>query len=144
MRTRRAVSEIIASMVVLIIVSSLGVMLYNISLSTFTSQQNDLLLDVALEEKIAQERFSIMGATRTVDNKMVITYINYGNIDVRITDVYLGADRYQVANPVISHKYELTSIVIKPNNFVLLPEKVLYKIRIVSEEGVTADASIPI
>ena len=139
MKSRKALSEMIASMVILVIVSVLGIMLYNLSISTMNTQQENLLLNIGMEEGIALERFEIVGVTRTSSNAMNITYFNYGEVDIRITDVYIGTERFEVEQAPCS-KLEVKYIEI-PFGF---PEgnKILYKVRIVSERGVTTDASI--
>lgn len=89
MKTRRAVSEIIASMIVLVIVSVLGVMLYNIAIGGMFSQQNNLLSDIGLKEEMVQERFEIVGVSRHNETTINVYIYNYGSVDVKITNIYL-------------------------------------------------------
>jgi hypothetical protein len=146
MKSRKALSEIIASMVILIIVSTLGVILYNLSLSTMNTQQENMLLDLGREEGIARERFEIIGVTRVRDtilllDNMAITYINYGEVDVRITDVYIDGVRYPIA--LVDQKLcSRMDISIITSKFVLPENRIQYEVRIVSERGVTTDASV--
>ena len=90
MKPHRGLSEIVASMVVLIIVSVLGVMLYNISLQGMNSQQNSMLSDVGVSEKVAQEKFEIVDVKRVNPSHVKITFYNYGPIEINVTDVYLN------------------------------------------------------
>ena len=144
MKSRKALSEMIASMVILVIVSVLGIMLYNLSISTMNTQQENLLFDIGMEEGIALERFEIVGVTRTRSNEMNITYFNYGEVDIRITDVYLGSVRYPIPliNRTLCHNLEIKSWKFPPKNFELQNERILYEVRIVSERGVATDASV--
>jgi hypothetical protein len=88
MGSHRGISEIVASMILLVIVSVMGVMLYNFSLENMNSQQNNLLIDVKLREEITQERFEIITVSH-IDGYVWIYFVNYGQIDVKITDCYL-------------------------------------------------------
>ena len=89
MKPRRGVSEILATMMVLMIVSSLGVMLYNISLSNLSNQQSNLSSSVETQKGMAQERFEIIDVIRRNDTHVIVYYVNYGSANVNISSVYL-------------------------------------------------------
>ncbi len=89
MKPRRGVSEILATMMVLMIVSSLGVMLYNISLSNLSNQQSNLSSSVETQKGMAQERFEIIDVIRRNDTHVIVYYVNYGSVNVIISSVYL-------------------------------------------------------
>ena len=87
MKPRRGVSEILATMMVLMIVSSLGVMLYNISLSNLSNQQSNLSSSIETQKGMAQERFEIIDVIRRNDTHVIVYYVNYTKVD--ISSVYL-------------------------------------------------------
>lgn len=88
MKARRGVSEILATMIVLMIVSSLGVMLYNISTSNLNSQQSNLISQVNNQEETVKEKFDIISITRMDPNTVLIYYTNYGDVSPVISAVY--------------------------------------------------------
>ena len=97
MKARKGVSEIISSLIVLMIVSVMGVMLYKITLDSLSTQQSDLLFEVNREINTAMERFEIVSITRTrINNQdhMNVTYINYCDVEIKITDIYIDNVRY--------------------------------------------------
>ena len=69
--------------------ASLGVILYNMALSTTGSQQSSLVYETNYQEDISRERLSVLSVTLTTDNAMNVTLYNYGKIDVIITDAYI-------------------------------------------------------
>jgi hypothetical protein len=89
MKPRRGVSEILATMIVLMIVSSLGVMLYNISTSNLSSQQSNLLSQVETQKETVTEKFDIISITRKNSTAILIYYLDYGTIPSVISSVYL-------------------------------------------------------
>jgi hypothetical protein len=89
MKSRRGVSEIIATMVVLMIVSALGVILYNISASQLNSQQSDLITKVESQKNAALEKIEIITVDRIGSDKIYVYYIDYGTVKPVISSVYL-------------------------------------------------------
>ena len=138
MKPRRGLSEIIASMTVLAIVSVLGVMLYNLSLESFNGQQNNLANDVNTAIEIAQERFEIVSITKTSDTTVKIYLLNYGNVDIKISDIYLESPSGTI-HPTFTHsndgklpKSEMTYITITYQAGVT-------RYKVVSEKGVSCE-----
>jgi len=113
MRPHRGISEIVASLIVLIIVSVMGVMLYNLSMENLTIQQSNFSLDIKVRESIAQERFEVVDV-KYVDNELIIYFLNYGKTDVRISDVYLE----DVNNVVTRYEYDQFT----PSDYLLVHE----------------------
>jgi archaellum component FlaF (FlaF/FlaG flagellin family) len=136
MKPRRGVSEIVASMVVLVIVSVLGVMLYNISMQGLNGQQNNLLSDVGLQEEIAQERFEIVAVTKVNESQWNITFYNYGQVDIKITDVYVESGN------TVNHQNLLSPIPCAPahlNSLIITGDEDVTAFRITSEKGVSIE-----
>jgi hypothetical protein len=136
MKKRRGVGEILGSLMILIIVTSLGVVLLNLSMTTTISDQNQVLETTKTQEDVSQERFSILSINKKSNTEISIAYINYGKIDVTITDVYINSDHISLTNHVSSIKNEIKWINITNYNFLDYTE---YRITIVSERGVSVD-----
>ena len=152
MRHRTGVSEIFASMIILVIVSSLGVILYNLALSTMSSQQNFLQSETDTQKSIAMERYEIIGATRSLtdSSKMNVTIYNYGQNDVKITDIYINGTKCTIdwtnnlLNSQIS-KNDATptfAIIYIIPYYQLQNSPKLYNLVLVSERGVTNVARV--
>jgi len=90
-KNRCGVSEIVASLVLLMIVSSLGVFLYSITTSTTNTQIDIARTEANREIKRAMERFRIVAASNETSN-YTIAVLNYGDIDITITDIYVNSE----------------------------------------------------
>jgi hypothetical protein len=169
-KSRRGVSEIVASLIVLLIVSVMGVMLYNLSLSTMGSQQDALTFNTNFSKTIAQQRFEIITVTKFEKDGgsyLNVTFYNYGPVEIKITDIYIsnstGIAHYRLpvqANE--SGQLFTPSPNLITNNGKLLPSRISYIIvdvskilivdaskphqitscKIVSEEGVTNEIKV--
>jgi flagellin-like protein len=152
MKSRRGVSEIVASLIVLLIVSVLGVMLYNLSVNTMGSQQDALNFDTSLSKTIAQQRFEIITATRVVQNSqpyLNVTIYNYGQVDVKIVDFYLETStgishpQFSPSPYLISHNGNLLQSDI---SFFMVNisdiQQPITSCKIVSAEGVTNEIQV--
>jgi flagellin-like protein len=164
LKSRRGVSEIIASLIVLLIVSVMGVMLYNLSVNTMGSQQDALTFNTNLAKKATQQRFEVIDITRSTKNglsNLNITFYNYGQVDVKITDIYLsnstGIVHYRLPIQTGETGYLFTpSPELVANNGVIHPSQITYLVvdvtkisqitscKLVSEEGVISDIKIKI
>jgi hypothetical protein len=91
---RRGVSEIVASLMILLTVTSLSVVLYNYALSSSSSQTYDLIDETKRQEYLAQERIAVLSVNRISDlnsnPRFNLTFINYGKIDVSINTIYIN------------------------------------------------------
>jgi DUF971 family protein len=87
---RRAVSEVLASLTLLLVVVSVATIFYSYSLTTMDSQRIALSSKVQAESDQAQERFRIISLlwSGTGDSLSVVV-LNYGKLDIKITDVYV-------------------------------------------------------
>jgi len=140
MRGRRGVSEIVASMVVLVIVSVLGAMLYNTSQSTFASQQSDLLSSVQTEIEKAQERFEIVSIENNGQSSVKANILNFSppnTIDIVVSAVYVNSTQayFTVTNPAIQKDEVKQFLVTLPSGMTFVSGK-YYNLLVVSERGV--------
>jgi hypothetical protein len=146
MKPRRGLSEIVASMVVLIIVSVLGVMLYNLSLSNINNQENNLLSQVQQNEVVAQAKFEVVAVNKSDNNEVKVYLYNYGQVDVKISDIYLDFGTF-ITHPTFNLSEDLTV-----NNGLLVTSQLSYlttdyqpgvvKYTIVSDKGVSIEYSV--
>jgi flagellin-like protein len=88
-RNKRGVSEIIASVVLILIVSSAGIVAYSYSIGAFSSITSLFQLDTNMKEEQAQERFAVVAVWNS-SNQLNLTVLNYGQIDVAIDAVYVN------------------------------------------------------
>lgn len=133
LRRSRAVSEVIASLIIILIVSVLGTSLYTYTLTEMRLQQNALQGDVQRESERAQERFRVI-ACAFDGNLLNLTVLNYGRLDIEIVDVYVNGDRV-----ALSHGEEICTSEIGLISFTypaLIPD-ILNEIVVVSERGVS-------
>lgn len=136
---RRGVSEIIASLLVLMIVSVLGTILYTYSLNISQLQQDKLIRDTSLSTGKAQERFQVIGVWyRQSNDIMNLTVLNYGKQELFVSDVYI--DGVRVSNHISGFDVEIFSedigqiIFVTPSS---LSSGIQHEIEIVSIRGVT-------
>jgi len=89
-RDKRGVSEIVASLIILLIVSVAGSVLYAYSLSAFNSSGSSFLLQNNEREERAREQLLITTVWWNVSNDYLnITILNYGKIELVIDAVYI-------------------------------------------------------
>jgi flagellin-like protein len=88
-RNKRGVSEIIASVVLILIVSSAGIVAYSYSIGAFSSTTSLFQLDTNMKEEQTQERFAVVAVWNS-SNQLNLTVLNYGQIDVAIDAVYVN------------------------------------------------------
>ena len=88
-RNKRGVSEIIASVVLILIVSSAGIVAYSYSIGAFSSTTSLFQLDANMKEKQTQERFAVVAVWNS-SNQLNLTVLNYGQIDLTIDTVYIN------------------------------------------------------
>jgi hypothetical protein len=141
MKPRRGISEIIASLTVLIIVSVLGVMLYSISTGAMSEQQNNLLSQLRFEEEKARERFEIVGVEYTDDRSITLWVLNYSNdntLKVTISSIYVNNQQASILmTPRTIEKNTVYPITVTlPSDMPNLTPDKSYNILVVSERGV--------
>jgi archaellum component FlaF (FlaF/FlaG flagellin family) len=90
-RDKRGVSEVVASLIIVLIVSVAGAELYAYSLNAFSSSGSSFLLQTSEREKRAQERLLITTVWWKVTNSYLnVTVLNYGKIELAIDAVYIN------------------------------------------------------
>ena len=95
-RDKRGVSEIIASLIIVLIASVAGVALYSYSLSSFSSSSSTFQLQTSQKEERARERFSIISVWWDTEDLLNLTVLNYGKIEIAIDAVYIDGTQVTV------------------------------------------------
>ena len=88
-RGKRGVSEIIASLIIVLIVSVAGVALYSFSLAAFSSSSTSFQLQIDQREEQTRERFLIVAVWWDTVDGVNLTVLNYGRIELAIDAVYI-------------------------------------------------------
>jgi len=133
---KRAVSEIVASLIIVLIVSVAGVALYSYSLGAFSSSSSSFQLQTNQREERARERFSIIAVWWDTVDQLNLTVLNYGKIELAIDAVYING------TPVSSYSSGIGTTVgteklisIKFTSPVPIQDGQTYEIIAVSERG---------
>ena len=91
---RKAASEVLSSLVILLIVSLLGTSLYSFSLSTMRYQQDNLNSEIRLETARAKENFKVIYfGWDGLGDDISTMILNYGQLDIKISDVYVNGQK---------------------------------------------------
>ena len=139
MRERLGISELYASLILLIIVSSMGVVVYSYTVETTLGYERYFIDRETRESKRVMERVTVLSVLwSTISDELNITVYNYGKFDTSIIEIYV--------NDVIVENYykgindNIISLGIKELSFespVSIQEGEQYTIIIVSKRGVT-------
>ena len=100
---RKAVGEIMAALILMLIASITGVLLFTTSLRTSNAQGEILRSQVVDESESSQERFQVINAFFELGSVKIWVH-NYGNVEIEIVDVYINGVRtslYQNGGEVI-------------------------------------------
>jgi archaellum component FlaF (FlaF/FlaG flagellin family) len=91
---RRGVSEIISTIMIILIVSIAGSYLFVYATGLFQKQQDDFIKTKELSTVKAQERFKVTAIWWSGTNDLLnISVYNYGIHDIEINDVYIDGIR---------------------------------------------------
>jgi flagellin-like protein len=91
---KRAVSEVISSLILLMIVSVLGTYLYTYTLNSTGFQRNIIEGDIERKSERAQEKFSVTAVWyNNISDLMNLTILNFGRLDIKIAAIYINDER---------------------------------------------------
>ena len=92
----RGISEIISSLMILLIISALGTILYNYSLDAMNYQKNVLESDIRIALDKAQVRIKVISIQSNYSTNILnLTILNYGVFSVTLDDVYVNNSNVQ-------------------------------------------------
>jgi flagellin-like protein len=93
---RRGVSEIISTIIIILIVSVAGSLLFTYSSVLFQRQQDTAIRENKLSTVQAQELFRFTAVWwNGNDDLLNVTVYNYGKLDIDISDIYIDGVRVQ-------------------------------------------------
>lgn len=93
MKTRKAVSEIVASLILLIIVSGLGTALYGFTLDVSQNQREQLVSTYQDSSDSLLEKITVVDIWYDqTDDTLNVTLFNYGEIETSIDTIYLNGN----------------------------------------------------
>jgi len=138
-RRRKAVSEVVASLVILLIISVLGTSLYSFSMTVMRSQQENLQNDIEIETARAKERLKVVYVVWDgSSDDLNVSVLNCGRLEMRLVDMYVNGVKVSTylggLGGVIPTSGLTTVSFTSPVGVV--PDS-LYQFVIISERGVT-------
>jgi len=136
---RRGVSEIIATIILIMIVSIAGTLLFAYSTNYIQDLNDQYQENNEITSGTAQERFTVTTVWWSgADDFLNITVYNFGQNDISITDVYI--DGVQVSAYAFGRDTLILTEKLLQLGFtspVAIIDGIAYKITIVSERGVS-------
>ncbi len=93
-KSKKGVSEVVASLVVLLIVSILGTSIYSVSVTTMQKQRDAIKWTSNIESEKYMEKIRTLYVNwNSTGDELEIYFLNYGNIVINIADIYLNGFR---------------------------------------------------
>ena len=135
----RGVSEVAASLIMILIVSLVGTILYAYSTTSFNSSESSFHLEAILKKERARERLVITTIWWNVTNDYLnITILNYGKIEFAIDAIYIdgaqvSTSAYQEGRGETVGKGELVSV--KFTSPITIEDAHTYEIIAVTDRG---------
>ena len=131
----RAVSEVIASLVILLIVSVAGTALYSYSMDMFNSYWFSFGLQTQGREEQVLEKIAIIAVWWDRGNILNLTILNYGKIELSIDTIYINGNKASISQGrgivvVIGGK-----INVKINSPISILDGQTYRVVAVSQRG---------
>jgi flagellin-like protein len=134
-RNNRGISEIIASLLLLLIVSVAGAALSSFSLSAFSSSSSTFQQQIDQREEQARERFQITAVWWNTVNQLNLTILNYGKIDIAVDAVYINGTPASISSGRGATVGTGELVTVKLAFSVLIQDGQTYEIVAVSERG---------
>jgi len=136
LRDRRGVSEIIASLILVLIVTAAGTVAYSMSLNSFSQSSSLFQLQTGQREEQARERFAVVAVSWEATNRLNLTVLNYGKTDVTVDAVYVNGTAvatYLGGKGVKTGASNLVFVAFNSSAPILIGQ--IYDILVVSERG---------
>jgi len=136
---KRAVSEVISSLILLMIVSVLGTYLYTYTLNSTGFQRNIIEGDIERKSERAQEKFSVTAVWyNNISDLMNLTILNFGRLDIKIAAIYINDER--VTDYFSGFETTIVTSDLKSVSFtppLSISQGALYEIVVVSKRGIS-------
>ena len=133
---KRGLSEVVASLTMIVLVLIASVAVYSLSVDTLGSSSSLFQMHTALREEQARERLSILAVWWDGASQLNVTVLNCGKIELVIDAVYINgvqASAYTSGNGETVAKGSIASI--KFASSVLIVDGQTYEIAAVTERG---------
>lgn len=138
MKERKAVTEIVSTILIIFIVSAAGSYLFSYSTHLFQETQDQQLRQTELRTNRIMERFRVLSVIEDAETDFLnVTVYNYGANDVAVSDIYLNGVHvasFSYASQVINSGRYRTIGFTSP---IEVASGTAYRVTIVSERGVT-------
>ena len=134
-RDTRGVSEVVAGLIIILVVSIAGTALYSYSTDAFSSSWSSFLLQTARREEQARERFSIIAVWSDNVDQLNLTILNYGKIELAIDAVYVDGTRASINEGKGTVAAITGKVQVKFTSPVPIQDGQTYEIVAVSERG---------
>jgi len=139
MQHRRGISELYASVILLIIISSMGTILYSYAIETALNYEENIMHQEEIKSKKLMEKYSIIYIKWNNDTeRFKISIFNYGTYDIEIGEIYINNEivKSNSDNKDIKiESYQIKEISI--NTTIKIMDNVLYEILVTTKNGST-------
>ena len=134
-RNTRGVSEVVASLIIMLVVSIAGTILYSFSIEAFNSSSSAFLLQTKGREEQARERFSIVAVWWDNNSHLNLTVLNYGKTELTIDAVYIDGIKATINEGKGTVIVRKEMVQIKITSAVSIQDEKTYEIATVSQRG---------
>jgi flagellin-like protein len=86
----RGVSEVIASLILILVITVAGVVIYSYSVTAFSFSGSHFEQQTKLDQEQIRERFQVIHVWWDSSNQLNLTILNYGQIDIAVSSVYIN------------------------------------------------------
>ena len=92
--SKKGVSEVVASLIVLLIISVLGTSIYSVSVTMMQKQRDTSKWTTNIEsEKYMEKIRTLYVSWNSTSDELEIFFLNHGNVVINIADIYLNGLR---------------------------------------------------
>jgi flagellin-like protein len=133
---KRGVSEVIASLILILVVTAAGVVIYAYSVTAFSSSGSHFEQHTKLDQEQMRERFQVIRVWWDTSSQLNLTILNYGQIDITINAVYVNGTKvqhFEINGPNPGAVGELTWVTF--DSPLPVPEGTVNEILVVTERG---------
>ena len=131
----RGVSEVVASLMIILAFSIAGAALYSYSTDVFSSSWSSFLLETNRRGERAQERLSVIAIWWDNGDQFNLTILNYGKIELSIDAVYIDGNWAPVSEGRGTVVVRRGKIQVKFTSPVPIQDGQIYEINAVSARG---------
>jgi hypothetical protein len=110
--SKKGIAEVIGSLIIILIVAIAGVVVYAYSVNVIDSSSSRLGLQTSQNEDLLKERFEIVQVWSN-QNQLNVTILNYGQIDLSISSIYVNGTAvsvFQSGNSVLTGTGEIVNV----------------------------------